>query len=158
MVIYTKYMLTTGVQWVETASIVEPEGIYFRPMPDHRSAVELAMDHADDGFVGRPAVAMMGYDPKGDRWETLDVCYSAHGLKRCTRMMFGLNIEWDGDAPLEFDRGQEIKITRYTTNSGESVISFSGLMTGMVAARSADEKLRAERLAERLGVIIKEES
>lgn len=156
--IYTKFMLTPGVQWVETASLVGPEGIYFRPMPDHRSAVEFAMDHADDGFAGRPAVAMMGYDPEGGRWETLVVCHSAHGLKRRVWMMFGLNIEWDGDAPLEFDRGQGIKMTKYTAHGGESVISFSGLMTGMVAARSADEKLRAEILAARLGVTIKEES
>jgi len=74
------------------------------PLPDRLSAVELAMNHESDGFVGRPAVAMMGYDQKGDRWEVLVVCHSAHGLIRRVRMMFGIDIEWDGDAPIEFDR------------------------------------------------------
>jgi len=134
MDIYTKYMLTAGIQWVEAASVVESDGIYFRPMPDRRSAIELAMNHERDGFVGRPAVAMMGYDQKGDRWEVLVVCHSAHGLIRRVRMMFGIDIEWDGDAPLEFDRGQGVEIARYTTHSGDAVIAFSGLMAGMVAA------------------------
>jgi hypothetical protein len=158
MVIYTKYMLTAGVQWVETASLVEPDGIYFRPMPDRRSAIELAMADVEDSLVGRPAVAMMGYDPEGDRWEVLVVCHSAHGLKRRVRMMFGLNIEWDGDAPLEFDRGEGTEIVRYITHSHETVIAFYGLMTGMIAARSEDEKLRAETLAARLGVTIREKT
>jgi hypothetical protein len=162
MLIYTKYMFTAGVQWVETASLVEPDGIYFRPMPDCRSAVELAMEHANanDGFAGRPAVAMMGYDPEGDRWETLVVCHSAHGLKRRVRMMFGLKIEWDGDAPLEFNRGEGIDIEEYETHIGERAIRFSGLMVGMTAAWKHDEPawLRAHALAARLGVTIKRRS
>jgi hypothetical protein len=101
---YSKYMLTTGVQWVETGSILEPDGIYFRPMPDRQSSLELAIEHVEDGFLGRPVAALMGYDQEGDRWETLVVCHSAHGLKRRVWMMFGLDIEWDGDGPLEFNR------------------------------------------------------
>jgi hypothetical protein len=101
---YSKYMLTPGVQWVETGSIMEPDGIYFRPMSDRQSSLELAMEHVEDGFLGRPAAALMGYDQEGDRWETLVVCHSAHGLKRRVWMMFGLDIEWDGDGPLEFNR------------------------------------------------------
>jgi len=99
---YSKYMLAPGVQWVVADSIMEPDGVHFRPMADRLTAVELAMNHMRDGFVGRPAVALMGYDPEGDRWEVLVVCHSVHGLKRRVRMIWTLNIEWDGDAPLEF--------------------------------------------------------
>ena len=155
--IYTKYMLTPGVQWVQADSVMEPEGIYFRPIADRDSAIELALRNAEDGFLGRPAVAMMGYNPESD-WEVLVVCYSVQGLIRRVRMMFGIEVEWDGDAPLEFDRGQGIEITQYTTEHGEDVIAFGGLLAGMLAATSDEETRRAEILAARLGVTIEEKS
>lgn len=160
MVIYTKYMLTAGVQWVQTDSVMEPDGIYFRPMSDRDSAIELALCHGEDGILGRPAVALMGYDPEGDRWEVLVVSASPHGLLRRVRMMFGLALEWDGDAPLEFDRGQGIVIEEYTTRTGERAIRFSGLMVGMLAAWHHDQPawLRAHMLADRLGVTIRKEA
>jgi hypothetical protein len=141
--IYTKYMLVPGVEWTdgEFSQKVSPE------------EADEAVEREGEGTT---AFALMGFDPDADRWEVLSVAYSRHGLARRTCMMFGLDLEWSGDAPLEFDRDQGIGVTRYTTHSGETVISFSGLMVGMVAARSADEKLRAEMLAKRLGVTIKD--
>lgn len=155
--IYTKFMLTPGVQWVQAESVMEPDGIYFRPVADAESAVALAMECDRDGFLGRPAVALMGFDPEGDRWEVLVVAHSPNSIVRKIRMMFGLDLEWDGQYPVEFDRGHGIKINRYATNGGETVISFGGLLTGMMAARSQEEKLRAELLAARLGVTIEDE-
>jgi hypothetical protein len=140
--IYTKFMFAPGVEW--------PDG-EFSPKASSKEADE-AVEREGEGTT---AFALMGFDLEADRWEVLSVAYSRHGLVRRTCMMFGLDLEWSGDAPLEFDRGQGIRIARYTTHSGDTVIAFSGLMAGMVAARSADEMLRAEMLAKRLGVTIK---
>ncbi|MBX6392167.1 MAG: hypothetical protein IRY96_01745 [Burkholderiales bacterium] len=152
--IYTKFMLSPGVQWVQAESVMEPDGIYFRPVADAESAVALAMERDRDGFVGHPAVALMGFDPEGDRWEVLVVAHSPQSIVRKVRMMFGLDLEWDGQAPMEFDRGEGIEIIRYVAHGGDTVISFGGLLVGMLAATSSDAKRRAEIIAKRLGVTI----
>ncbi|WP_126447984.1 hypothetical protein [Sulfuricystis multivorans] len=156
--IYTKFMLTPGVQWVQAESAMEPDGIYFRPLADSTSAAELAVQHDEDGFIGRPAVALMGFDPEGDRWEVLVVAYTSHGLVRKVRMMFGLALEWDGQNPVEFDRGEGIEMIEYSIDRGRTVISFHGLLTGMMAAISPDEKRRAKAIAARVGVAIQDET
>lgn len=145
--IYTKYMFTPGIEWPDDG---------FSPT----ASVEDSDDRVEREGEGVTAFALLGYDPEGDRWDVISVAYRPTTILRRTRMMFGLNIEWDGDAPLEFDRGQGIKMTKDTTRSGESVISFSGLMIGMVAAYEKDQGqwLRAHILAERLGVTIEEVS
>lgn len=144
MSIYTSYLLTPGIEFDSD----------FVPKASPEDADE-AIEREGEGTT---AYAMMGYDPEGDRWEVLMVTYRPTTLIRRVRMMFGLKLEWDGDAPLEFDRSQGVEMTKYTTHNGDPVIAFSGLMVGMVAARSEDEMLRAETLAARLGITIKEES
>ncbi|WP_126448362.1 hypothetical protein [Sulfuricystis multivorans] len=145
--IYTKYMFTPGIKW--------PDGV-FSPT----ASVEDSDNRVEREGEGVTAFALLGYDPEGDRWEVLVVCHSSHGLKRRVRMMFGLDIEWSGDAPLEFDRGQGIDIEEYVTHIGERVIRFGGLMVGMVAAYQHDQSawLRAHELARRLGVTIRQEA
>jgi hypothetical protein len=143
--IYTKFMFAPGVEW--------PDG-EFSPKASSGEADEAVEREGE----GTKAFALMGFDLDADRWEVLSVAYSRHGLVRRTGMMFGLDLEWSGDAPLEFDRGEGIEIVRYITHSCETVIAFYGLMTGMISAESEDEKLRAEILAARLGVTIKEKS
>jgi hypothetical protein len=143
--IYTKFMFSPGVEW--------PDG-EFTPKASSSEADE-AIEREGEGTK---AFALMGFDPDADRWEVLSVAYSKHGLVRRTGMMFGLDLKWSGDAPLEFDRGEGIEIDRFITHDGQDVIAFHGLMIGMMAATREDEKLRAQILAARLGVTIKERS
>jgi len=143
--IYTLYMLTPGV---ESAGD-------FIPKATTEDAVEVIEREGEDAAI---AYALMGFDPEGDRWEVLMVRASYPNLVRRVRKMFGLAwLEWDGDAPMEFDRGSGIEITKYVTHAGESVISFGGLMSGMIAAKRDYEFARAEELARRLGVVIRDD-
>jgi hypothetical protein len=141
--IYTKYMLTPGVEWPDRE---------FTPKADFEEADEAVQREGE----GTTAYSLMGFDPEGERWEVLMIAYKAARIVRRTRMMFGIKLEWDGSVPMEFDRGAGIEIEKYVTNSYERVIRFGGLMVGMMAAQREDEILRAQELANRLGVVIKE--
>lgn len=143
--IYTRYMLTPGVEFVDGD---------FVPKPSPEDADE-TVEHEGEGTT---AYALMGFDPEGDRWEVLMVTYRSTTLVRRARMMFGLRLEWDGTAPMSFDRGNGIEMVKYVTNSYETVIAFGGLLSGTLAARREDEFARAQELADRLGVVIRDET
>lgn len=143
--IYTGYMLTPGVEFVEGD---------FVPKPSPEDADE-TVEHEGEGTT---AYALMGFDPEGGRWEVLMVAYRPTTLVRRVRMMFGLRFEWDGSAPMNFDRGDGIEIVKYARNSLETAIAFGGLMSGMPGARKEWEFARAQELADRLGVVIRDDS
>lgn len=142
--IYTKYMLTPGVEFADDGQFV--------PKASHEEADE-TVEREGDAVT---AYALMGFDPVGDRWEVLMLTYRQTTLVRRVRMMFGLRLAWDGNAPMEFDRGSGIEIVKYLTNSHETVIAFGGLLSGMMVARRDHEYARAQELADRLGVIIRD--
>lgn len=143
--IYTKYMLTPGVEFADDGQFV--------PKASPEEAEETV--EREGGAV---TYALMGFDPEGDRWEVLVLTHRQTTLVRRVRMMFGIKLEWDGKAPMEFDRGIGIEIVKYITNSHETVIAFGGLMAGMMAARSARDYTRAQELANRLGVVIRDDT
>lgn len=145
MSIYTGYLLTPGVEFADGD---------FIPKASPEEADEV-VDREGDAVA---AYALMGFDPKGDRWEVLMVTYRPTTLVRRVRMMFGLRLEWDGSAPMNFDRGDGIEIVKFITHSGETVIAFGGLQYGMIEARRDDEFARAQELANRLGVVIRDDS
>lgn len=95
--IYTKFMLTPGVEW-------PPDG-EFTP----KSSTQDADEAIEREGEGTQAFAMMGFDPEGDRWEVLMVAGSHHGIVRRVLMMFGVCPEWDGTAPIEFDRFEKLR-------------------------------------------------
>lgn len=140
--IYTKFMLCPGVEW--------PDG-GFTPKPSPQDADE-AVEQEREGVS---AFALMGFDPEGDRWEMLSVAYRPTTLVRRVRMMFGIDLEWDGQAPEEFDRGEGIEAVEYTTE-GRRVRAWGGLMAGTIAAYQYHPPSwrRFEELAKRLGVTI----
>lgn len=144
--IYTKYMLTPGVEFADDDQFV--------PKTSPEDADE-TVEREGDAVT---ACALMGFDPEGDRWEVLMVTYRPTTLVRRVRKMFGLRLEWDGNAPMEFDRGSGIEIYKYITNSHETVIAFGGLLYGMIAATRDHEYARAQELAGRLGVVIRDDS
>lgn len=145
--IYTKFMLTPGVEWLDGD---------FTPKSSPQDADEAVEREGE----GTSAFALMGFDPDGERWEVLVVGYSYHGIVRKTCMMFGLDIEWDGQAPMEFDRGEGIVAYEYETHDIKRVRAWSGLMVGCLAAYATDKAdwLRFEVLAKRLGVTIRKEA
>lgn len=91
--IYTRYMLTPGVEFVEGDFVL-------------KASPEDADDTVAREGEGTSAYALMGFDPEGDRWEVLMVTYHPTTLVRRVRMMFGLKLAWDGSSPKEFDRGE----------------------------------------------------
>ncbi len=145
MSIYTGYLLTPGVEFADGD---------FVP----KASPEEADEVVDREGEGSTAYALTGFDTEGDRWEVLMVTYRPTTLVRRVRMMFGLRLEWDGSAPMNFDRGDGIEIVKYARNSLETAIAFGGLMSGMPGARSEHEFARAQELADRLGVVIRDDS
>ena len=81
--IYTKFMLSPGVEW--------PDGD-FSPKPSPQDADEVVEREGE----GTTAFALMGLDMEDDLWDVLMVGYSHNGIVRKTSMMFGLDLEWDG--------------------------------------------------------------
>lgn len=145
MSIYTGYLLTPGVEFADGD---------FVP----KASPEEADEVVDREGEGSTAYALTGFDTEGDRWEVLMVTYRPTTLVRRVRMMFGLRLEWDGSAPMNFDRGDGIEIVKYARNSLETAIAFGGLMSGMPGARKEWEFARAQELADRLGVVIRDDS
>jgi len=145
--IYTKFMLSPGVEW--------PDGD-FTPKPSSQDADEAVEWEAE----GTTAFALMGFDPEGDRWEVLMVAYRHTTLVRRVNMMFGTDTEWDGQAPMELDRGEGIEAVEYKTVDGRSARVWKGLMAGCCAAYASNEAdwLCFETLARRLGVTIRKEA
>ncbi|MDR9060659.1 hypothetical protein [Burkholderia multivorans] len=94
--IYTKFMFTPGVEW--------PDG-EFTPKANVEEADEVVGREGE----GTTAYSLMGFDPDGERWEVLMIAYNPARLVRRTRMMFGIELEWDGSAPMNFDRGDGSK-------------------------------------------------
>lgn len=144
--IYTKFMLSPGVEW--------PDGD-FSPKPSPQDADE-AVEREGEGTT---AFALMGLDMEDDLWDVLMVGYSHNGIVRKTSMMFGLDLEWDGQAPKEFDRGEGLEAVEYTTE-GRRVRAWGGLMAGTIAAYQDHPPSwrRFEELAKRLGVTIRKEA
>lgn len=85
---YQKFMLTPGVQW--------PDG-EFSPKASLQDAAEVI----DREAYGETSFALMGFDPDGERWELLVTGFSHHNIVRKTRMMFGVDLVWDGLTPVE---------------------------------------------------------
>lgn len=144
---YTKFMLAPGVEWPDRD---------FTLKPSPQDADE-AVEREGEGIT---AFALMGFDPEGDRWEVLMVTCHQTTLVRRVRMMFGLGLEWDGNAPMEFDRGEGIDAVEYTTTEGHRVRAWGGLMAGTIAAYQYHPPSwrRFEKLARRLGVTIRKEA
>ena len=145
--IYTKFMLSPGVEW--------PDGD-FSPKPSPQDAEEVVEREGE----GTTAFALMGLDMEDDLWDVLMVGYSHNGIVRKTSMMFGLDLEWDGQTPMEFDRGEGIEAVEYTTSDNRRVRAWGGLMAGTIAAYQDHPMswLRFEKLARRLGVTIRKEA
>ncbi|TXF11148.1 hypothetical protein [Pelomicrobium methylotrophicum] len=150
--IYTKFMLTPGAKWPEDWL----DGAEFTPKPSLQDADEVVEREGE----GTTAFALMGFDPEGDRWEVLMVAYRHTTLVRRVNMMFGTDTEWDGQAPMELDRGEGIEAVEYTTIDGRRVRVWGGLMAGTIAAYQdhSPSWLRFEALANRLGVTIRKEA
>lgn len=145
--IYTKYLLTPGVEF--------GDGKFFsKPSPEDAEEVIRREEE------GRIAYALMGFDPEGEMWEVVMVTARPTTITRRVRMMFGLdNLDWDGSVPMEFDRASGITAAEYTTYQGRRARAWGGLMAGCCAAYADNgaDWLRFEEVAKRLGVAIKTE-
>lgn len=125
--IYKKLMFTPGVVW--------PDG-EFTPKASPQD-VEEAVER--EGY-GAKAFALMGFDPEGDVWEVLMVGTSSRSIVRKTRMMFGIDLEWGGHGPMEFDRADGVGAYEYITHDGEKIRAWEGLIHLRI------HRLRWERL------------
>jgi hypothetical protein len=143
MNIYSMYMLTPGVLWDDGE---------FTPA----ATAEEAEDRADREGYGLARAALMGFDQEGDRWEVL-MTGTHHHIARKTAKMFGLDVLWNGEFAVKFDRAYGCEARMYRDERNERVIAFGGLLSGMMAAKEGSPTgwKQAFELCRRLGLSIK---
>lgn len=140
--VYTKFILTPGLQWADGA---------FTPKPSYEDAREAARAHED----GTPAAGLLGYDPKGEWWDVL-IVDKTEAVKRKAQLLLGIDILWDGDTPVQFERGHGCEAVMYRNKRGERVIAFGGFLAGMMPAEEGTPAWEnALEVVRRLGIEIK---